>query len=257
MKHLPPGLKILQLLTVIGFVHLLGIGLLSADQYLPLLQTKTATYSNVTVTLKTPGGIHIRHSRGIGNVELEDLDKETQALLGYAVGTNAISESDESTFSFSEGWLDTMAARVRSGAGTGRMPMDIPMTLSPAWIAIVLFAGLLFHLFFSYCGRLICIKAGSDPGLLIWLPMLQVLPFFRAAGMSYWWLLGLFVPLLNFVVQILWCFKIVSARGKHVIWAVLFLLPLVNIVAFLYLAFSGDDSSSGTVGMGSLSPNPV
>jgi len=100
----------------------------------------------------------------------------------------------------------------------------------------------LFHLIYSFCLMLICRKAGTEPGLMVWLPLFQIFPMFRAAAMSGWWALGLLVPFLNLVVMILWCFNIVRARGKSVVWAILLILPFTNLIAFLYLAFSGADT---------------
>jgi apolipoprotein N-acyltransferase len=85
---------------------------------------------------------------------------------------------------------------------------------------------------------LICRKAGNPPGILVWLPVLQSFPLLRAAGMSGWWFLAVFVPVLNLVPAILWPFKIAKARGKSVWVGVLLLLPVTNYFAFLYLAFS-------------------
>jgi uncharacterized membrane protein YhaH (DUF805 family) len=85
---------------------------------------------------------------------------------------------------------------------------------------------------------LICQKTGNPPGVLVWLPVLQLFPLLRAAGMSGWWFLAYFVPVLNMVAGILWCFTIAKARGKSA-WVGLFLLlPVTNLFAFLYLAFS-------------------
>jgi hypothetical protein len=38
---------------------------------------------------------------------------------------------------------------------------------------------------------------------------------------------------------IIWCFKISSARGKSPLVGVMLLLPGLNVLALLYLAFSG------------------
>jgi hypothetical protein len=75
--------------------------------------------------------------------------------------------------------------------------------------------------------------------------------------MSRWWVLGLLIPVLNLVVQVLWCIKIVGARGKHVVWAILLILPLVNLFAFLYLAFSSDGGSRESLDFPGFSPRPV
>ena len=93
---------------------------------------------------------------------------------------------------------------------------------------------------------LICRKTGNPPGVLVWVPVLQLFPMLRAAGMSGWWFLAYFVPLLNLVPPILWSLKIAKARGKSVWVGVLLLLPVTNLFAFLYLAFSDGASAKRT-----------
>jgi hypothetical protein len=220
------------------------------DQFLPVLETKTGIYSNVTVTLRTPRDVHIRHDRGIGNIDLVDLDDETKAALGYEVESG----DDAAAGGLPTEWLGALQ---RAGSGDvtdGQLPFEIPTVVSSGFLVIVLVVGLLFHLFFSYCARLICIKTGNEPGVMVWMPVLQIFPILRAAGMSGWWFLGMFVPVLNLVVQILWCINIVKARGKHVVWAILLILPLTNLVAFIYLAFSDDGASRESLDIPGYSP---
>jgi hypothetical protein len=91
---------------------------------------------------------------------------------------------------------------------------------------------LLFYVFNCYCHRLICEKAGKKPGVLIWLPVLQIIPMFEAAGMSLLWVL------LPPLAPIVWCFKIAKARGKSAGVGFALLLPVIGFFTFLYLAFS-------------------
>ena len=85
---------------------------------------------------------------------------------------------------------------------------------------------------------MICTKAGTAPGLMVWLPVFQVFPLLRAAGMSPLWFLAYFVPVLNILAQVMWSIKIAEARGKNVLVGIMLLVPLLNLLAFLYLAFS-------------------
>jgi hypothetical protein len=102
----------------------------------------------------------------------------------------------------------------------------------------------LLYFFTCYCCHLICFKAKSPSSFLVWVPVLQLLPLLRAANMSGWWFLAFFVPGLNIVALVLWSLNIVKARGKHIAWAILLILPVTNLLAFLYLAFSsGADSN--------------
>jgi hypothetical protein len=66
-----------------------------------------------------------------------------------------------------------------------------------------------------------------------------MIPLLRAAGMSRWWFLAFFVPLLNVLAWVLWCFNITRARDKGLLVAILLCLPVTSGLAFLYLALSG------------------
>jgi hypothetical protein len=110
---------------------------------------------------------------------------------------------------------------------------DLTMVLVALGIVLV------FYLFWCYCCARICEKAGHPGGFLVWLPVLQLFPLLRAAGMSGWWFLAFCLPLLNLVGHILWSIRICKARGKGVLCTVFLLLPVTSFLAFLYLAFSG------------------
>src|SRR5688572_11024252 len=111
---------------------------------------------------------------------------------------------------------------------------------------IVIAAITFVYLLFCFLCRCICVKTGNPPSLYIWLPLLKQIPLFKAAGMSPWWILSNFVPPLSLVAYIIWCFKIVKTRRKHVLFAVMLLLPLTNLLSFLYLALSSDGSEKAS-----------
>ena len=103
---------------------------------------------------------------------------------------------------------------------------------------IMLAALLLFHVFHACCVKLIVEKTGEEPDALVWVPVLNTIPLVRAAGMSPWSALGMYAPILNIAVYIVWSLRIARARGKSVATAVCLMLPGLNVFAFLYLAFS-------------------
>ena len=113
-------------------------------------------------------------------------------------------------------------------------------------ILTVLAAFLIIYLCVSYCWMLICRKSGQEPGILIWLPLLQIFPILRAAGMSPLWFLGFFVPVLNILTWTVLCFRVAKARGKGPLAGFLFWFGPTTLFAFLYLAFS-EGSSRATV----------
>ncbi len=197
------------------------------DDSVPLLRTKLGTYTNVTITARTEAKVTIMHDGGIGEVFFEDVFPEDYEAVGYVPPVAAGEKL--------KGLVQAVQSDGGIQGGVGGME---DAEISPLWIGVIVVVGFVCYIFIWYCYGLICRKAGHEPGILIWVPILQVFPLLKAAGMSPWWALALLVPILNLLAVILWCFKIVSARGKHVVWAVLLLLPLTNLVAFLYLAFS-------------------
>lgn len=221
----------------------------AAEVRLPELKTRTASYTNVVVTSRTANDIYISHDGGIGNIKISDIEDDAALIaLGFkAAPVPGQAASD----SFA---LPAPIARF--------MATNQPLQLlkeSPAWsqveklrevkwtLPLLLGLGcgaLLVYLFSCHCLKLICVKAGHEPGALVWIPILQMIPMFRAAGMSGWWLLACLVPLLNLVAVILWSFKIARARGKGVLVALALLLPVLNLLAFLYLAFSGTSAET-------------
>jgi hypothetical protein len=248
-----------------------------AADVLPVLKTKTETYQNVTLLSKTETHLFIQHSRGLANIRIAEVDIEAKRALGLApkedpkppARVTANSQPRDATepkeadlanghqalaSSFSE-----MAAQMLGGLKDA-MPASVAARFG-LFLAATFGLLLFLYLFYSYCVRLICLKAGYAPGLLAWLPILRDFALVRAAGMSVAWFLVLMSPglvqwlvhdrfpgwkfvvlaacLLALTAHIYWCIRICLARGKGG-FAMLFLIfPLTYPFAFLYLAFSG------------------
>lgn len=103
-------------------------------------------------------------------------------------------------------------------------------------LLVALGVALVVYLFFCYCFKRICEKAGHQPGVLIWIPILQMIPLLQVAGMAAWMIVLLIIPIVGWVVAIIMWAKICQARGKSP-WLVILgiILPIVFIP---YLAFS-------------------
>lgn len=233
------------------------------EETFDVLHTRTATYTNVTVTTKDKSYIFILHSAGMGSIKITDLPYEVQVQLGYAVATNAAPTArpagavDESATTKTNGALAILAKELagftgklkplieswqgRGNQAGGKPELALvkgPAANNPAAPFIGLGILLAVYLFFCYCSHLICLKAQSPGGILVWIPILQIFPMLRAAGMSGWWFLALFIPIVSFVAQILWAINICKAREKSVLIAVLLIFPLTTVLAYIYLAFS-------------------
>jgi len=62
-----------------------------------------------------------------------------------------------------------------------------------------LIESLVAIVFFSYCLKLICEKANVDPGVMIWIPLVQLIPMATVANLNPLLLLLYLVPLVNVV----------------------------------------------------------
>ena len=138
------------------------------------------------------------------------------------------------------------------------------ITARISFIAAFLFLCFVAHVVRSFCARAICDKAEVITGFGIWFPNWQWFYLFPAAGMSRFWawlrvffyvLLGtldyharrefalpiLAVCVFFVVVHIVWCFKIANSRDKNGFCALITLLPVAEVIGWLYLAIDGKD----------------
>jgi hypothetical protein len=214
----------------------------AAERKLDLLQIGTRTYTNVTVTTKAKNHIFIYHAGGITSIKTADLPLGIKQQLGYAPAGAPRAATNTAAV-----WAKRELAKVnvlpfkqlsQKWGGKPSWELFARNLLASKVVFVVLGIGLLIYLLHCYGCMLICRKTGNQPGVLVWLPVLQLFPLLRAAGMSGWWFLAYCVPLLNIVAQLLWCLNIAKARGKSVWVGVLLFLPITYLFAFLYLAFS-------------------
>ena len=122
---------------------------------------------------------------------------------------------------------------------------DAAVSLTPAGaamgIGLILFMlaiCLVFYVFFCFCYKRICDKCGATPGILIWIPIVQIIPMLRAAKMPVWMIVLFLVPLVNLIIGIMMWVKICQARGKSGWLVLLFFVPIANLIIIPYLAFS-------------------
>jgi len=98
--------------------------------------------------------------------------------------------------------------------------------------------GVVLFVFFSYCMKLICEKAKVDPGVIIWIPFVQLIPMATVAGINPLLLLLYFVPLVNIVFALYHWSKVCIALGKSPWLVVMIIIPFVNIAFLPLLAFT-------------------
>jgi hypothetical protein len=225
----------------------------ASDIPLPSLKIGTDVFTNVTVYQITATDIFVRHHRGFGNAKISALDDETLVLLGLKEVKPPKKAGVESPLSTAQ--AEAAVDHVKTALASVNLTMPSEEVLKEqlarltgdARLVYGILGGLaLVYLLYCLCLRNVCVNAGSKPGLLIWLPVLQLFPLLRAAKMPIWWFIVFFLPALNILAHLLWCVRIAQACGKGLLSALMLFLPVTNILALLYLAFSGGGSSSGS-----------
>jgi hypothetical protein len=128
------------------------------------------------------------------------------------------------------------------GAG-GLIAIPLLMGGLFAGFALVIFGILLaFYVFFSLCMYLIAKKLNVPAAWTAWVPLLNLWALVGSAGKPWWWILLLFVPLLNFFVGIYLWMCIVENLGKNRWLGLLIFVPLVGMIYMAILAFSKDNA---------------
>lgn len=211
-----------------------------------VFQTKTCAYTNVTVTKRTKDWVFILHSQGVCNIKTSDLSPEMLLSLGYKPGPDEEKKSASSANKDLGKFAKAKFADVKQFAtdwrqnGRERFKEKLAALKSGDRSVLFTFIAILgfTHLLISALFWQICRKTHNSPGPLVWLPVFQLIPLLRAANMPWPWFFAYFIPVLNILAQIVWCFKIVKSRGKSTVVAFFLLFPVTSLFAFLYLAFS-------------------
>lgn len=242
-----------------------------ALEAIPVLKSKTEDYANVTLLSQTPTHVFIQHSRGTASLKRSNVDESALAqLLTGASGSNVVATASGTTDNTPPKVSDAPPATGESFARSFKdvLPQNIVVIIMSLWLLILGFL-LVLYLFYSYCIKLICVKAGYQPGILAWLPILRDYALFRASGMSVAWLFVLLSPgvllgvvqgrfqgwefvvlgdcLVAVIVHCFWCVRICQARGKGILAMIFLIIPFTYPFVFLYLAFSGGESEETDV----------
>ena len=235
------------------FLSFLQGSALATEETFTTLEVGSHVYTNVTVTTKAKNYIFIHHSTGMENIRIADLPEETRTQLGYvpevtktqkasdwAKGKMAelhITQINPEEFKDPQKWREMSA-----------IVYEKVRAVDNKLCGAIMGGILLVYLLFCYCCLSICQKARHEPGLLIWIPFLQMIPLLRAARMSPAWCVASILIVPGIIGGIIWCFKIAKERGKSPVTG-FFLLPLLptSPLVFLYLAFADKVPSTPTV----------
>ena len=97
---------------------------------------------------------------------------------------------------------------------------------------------LIVYVYFAVCFQKIAEKTSTENPWWAWVPILNILLMLKIAGKPMWWIILLFIPLVNIIIAILVFMAIAEKRGKPSWIGILMIVPLVNLFIPAYLAFS-------------------
>jgi hypothetical protein len=113
--------------------------------------------------------------------------------------------------------LSTALATPLHGPGHSAMGADMFSLLGPGVLLGTLAVVLLALLFYIVVGWKIFVKAGK-PGWASLIPIYNYVVLLEIAGRPLWWLLLMFIPLVNLVIGIVLVFDVARKFGKGVLF---------------------------------------
>ena len=108
-----------------------------------------------------------------------------------------------------------------------------------ALLGIVLIIAIIIYVFLSSCLHTILINLGQPNAWFAWVPLLQTWAMLEVGDRSPWWIIGLFIPFVNFVAIffLLSAFiNMVKKLDKNPWFILLMLIPLANFAVMYYFA---------------------
>jgi hypothetical protein len=198
------------------------------------------TYSNITVVGKTASHIEFKHAHGFASVKAKMLPEDVQIKLGYTPPPPPKKPLEDLTKDVKSAKENFLAdPRVKELVAFVQSETERLVAGSdPRTVQAILGGVICIYILFCSAVYLICRKTTTRAGIWAWVPGFQFVSLFKAAGMSPGNILLLLVPVVNIVITIIWCFRIARTRQKSSVVGFLLLIPIVNIFAFFYLAFS-------------------
>jgi hypothetical protein len=104
-------------------------------------------------------------------------------------------------------------------------------------ILVVVLLALAFYVYMALALQTIAKKTKTENAWLAWIPIANIYLMTQIGGLSGWWTLGILAVFVPFVGSMavaalmiyLW-WQICDARGKPGWWALLMLIPIVNVI---------------------------
>lgn len=120
---------------------------------------------------------------------------------------------------------------------------DYSRSSGPGLIGMLFF--LLLALFFGYCMYKIFKRAGKENAWMGFIPILNYIPLLEIAKKPLWWILLMFIPIVNVVIAIIVWMRVAKAFGKSDAYGIL--VPLLSPIMLPVFAFGKDPYNPSAV----------
>jgi len=94
------------------------------------------------------------------------------------------------------------------------------------------------YIYMAVCLQTIAKKTNTENPWLAWIPIANIFLAANIAKKPMWWAILCLVPIVQIVAGIVLAIGIAEARGKESWMGILMIIPGVNLVVLGYLAFS-------------------
>jgi magnesium-transporting ATPase (P-type) len=103
---------------------------------------------------------------------------------------------------------------------------------------VVALIAIAAYVYFSLALKTIAQKTNTENAWWAWVPILQIILTLNIAKKPVWWIILMFIPLVNIVIAIIVWMAIAEARQKPSWWGILLIVPVIGIFVPGYLAWA-------------------
>jgi hypothetical protein len=248
----------------------------------PSVSIGGVVYSNGTIISLSSKTLTFSHTRGMASVNSQKLTDAELIALKLMEPAPVATAAATNTFLLGTNGFDFRNVLSEHGGNAGsvvnRLLADeegLENLLLNYGVTVPMLIGIAcaMYLFVCLCLLFICAKTERPSRILVWIPVLQMFPAYRAANMSPVWFRLLIIDILlragvvacavggylqampqalllpvlilfaalsvvHLLGWVIFCFKICVARHKSPLWGLFMLFPVTQPPTLAYLAFS-------------------
>jgi hypothetical protein len=248
----------------------------------PSVSIGGVVYSNVAIISLSSKTLTFSHTRGMASVNSQKLTDAELIALKLMEPAPVATTTATNTFLLGTNGFDFRNVLTEHGGNAGSFVNNLladeeglKNLLLEYGVTVPMLIGIAcaMYLFVCLCLLFICAKTERPSRILVWIPVLQMFPAYRAANMSPIWfrllmidillragvvacavggylhsmpqalllpvlLLFAALSLVHLLGWVIFCFKICVARHKSPLWGLFMLFPVTQPPTLAYLAFS-------------------